>query len=168
MRIGTLDMLKSFKKPLPVYQTKVRDTSREGKVFLAPCAKFTHHKIVWRHAPPRYSVHLDGDRSRHPVPRRVGGGSGSHALGVVAVLEIKITGFPEHERDLVRETLIILGRYDINIACSSEFTLRRVWQHGQNGGRPNDEDLPEAEAPPDLEYDVLQLASVHACLGCAY
>lgn len=119
-------MLKSFKKRLPVYQTKLRDTSREGKVFLASCAQFTQHEIIGRHAPPRYSVHLDGDRSRHPVPGRVGRGSGGYALRVVAVLDVEITGFPEYEGDLVRDTLIILGRHDINIACGSEFTVRRV------------------------------------------
>lgn len=89
-------------------------------------------------------------------------------MRVVAVLDVKTTRFPEHERDLVRETLIILERYAINIACGSQFTFRWVWEHGKNGSRPNDEDLPEADLPPDLECAVLQLASVDACLGGTY
>jgi hypothetical protein len=46
MFVGTLDVLKSFKKRVPVHQTELRDTSREGEVLLDYAQRYSH-AIDW-------------------------------------------------------------------------------------------------------------------------
>lgn len=146
---------------IAAYRPEARRAQREFEILVASGAQFAEYQIMRVHAPAGVVFHPDRNRVCLPVGGRKRRGPGGHALGVVAMLDVELTGLAEYERNPVGQALIVVGQNNVDVARGSERAVKWVGKCREDCGGSDDGKILDVESSTDLKDYVLQLAAVH-------